>query len=129
MRLCKFHFSIASPSIKPPINKKMIGLAYGAAVSSKLEILSKGKRINGNNATTGIGKASVTHQVIINPAMANTLAAAGGTANGLTKYSSSEIAIPASSEIYLSCCLDKQRNLNENTTYFGLPLTNGFPFT
>jgi hypothetical protein len=60
--------------------------------------------------------------------MANTLAAAGGTANGLTKYSSNEIAIPASSEMNLSCCFVKPWNLNENTTYFGLPLTKGFPF-
>ena len=83
-------------------------MAYGAAVSSNLEILSNGKSINGINATTGIGKDSVTHQVIINPAMANTLAAAGDTEKGLTKYSNSETAIPASSDMNVSCCLDKR---------------------
>ena len=64
-------------------------------------IWSKGKRISGNNATTGIGSASVTHQVIIKPATARTRAACSGTWKGLTKYRNREIASPANKEMNL----------------------------
>ena len=100
------------------MNKKIMGLAYGAAVSSNLEIFSTGKRMRGSNATTGMGKASVSHQVIISAAMANTIAALGDAANGFTKNSKSEITIPASSEINFNCCFFKLLDLPSKYNLF-----------
>jgi len=48
----------------------------------------------GNNATTGIGNASVTHQVIIKPAIAKALQAFGSTPKGFTKNNKSETTTP-----------------------------------
>jgi hypothetical protein len=70
-------------------------------------IFNKGKRINGNNATTGMGKASATHQVIINPATANTLTALASAPNGFTNQSRKAMATPASNEIILIFGLEK----------------------
>ena len=105
MRRCRFHFSIASPNMNPPKKRNITGLAYEAAASSNRVILSKGKKISGNNATTGIGNASVTHQVIINPATAKTLQALLSTEKGLTNQRNNATAIPAKSEMNLTCCL------------------------
>jgi hypothetical protein len=80
--------------MNPPINKKITGFAYGAAESSKDAIFNKGKSIMGNKATTGIGNASVTHQVIIKPATANALQAFGFTLKGFTRSKKSETIIP-----------------------------------
>ena len=44
-----------------------------------------GNKISGNNATTGIGKASVTHHVIINTATDKTIQAFFPTEKGFTK--------------------------------------------
>lgn len=57
----------------------------------------------GNKATTGIGKASVTHQVIINPAIARALHALGLTAKGFTKNKKRETAIPDKIASSFSC--------------------------
>ena len=105
---CRFHFSIARPNINPPMNKKITGCAYGLAASSSLDIPSKGNKTSGSNATTGIGTASVTHQVTINAAMANVFAALASSAKGLKKNKARENTIPATSERNLNCCLDKQ---------------------
>ena len=59
-----------------------------------------------------MGKASVTHQVIIKPAIANTLFAPSSTANGLIKYINKETAIPEKMEMNLSCCFDKPAGLS-----------------
>ena len=78
---------------------------------------SIGKRINGNNATTGIGNASVTHHVIINAAIESTIDALSLIEKGLRKYKTRETTIPASSEISFSCCLEtlsKKQYLNKN---------------
>lgn len=89
----------------------MTGLEYGAAETSRLEIFNSGKRMMGNNATTGIGRASVIHQVIINPAIANTRLAFSSTEKGLTKNKTREIAIPEKSAMDFNCCFDKQPDL------------------
>lgn len=83
----------------------MTGLAYGVAVVSNLAIFNNGNNTNGNKATTGIGIASVTHQVIIKPAIASTFAAVSSTLKGLTTYKKREITMPASSEMNLICNL------------------------
>src|SRR6187200_3122825 len=103
---CKFHFSIASPSINPPINKKITGFAYGAAASSIEAILNKGKKMSGMSATTGIGNASVIHQAIIRPPTANTFEAACPTWKGSTKYKIKATTNPASKEISLRFCFE-----------------------
>ena len=51
-------------------------------------IFSKGYNTNGNSATTARGRASRTHQVIINMATANTSFALASTPNGLIKKKS-----------------------------------------
>lgn len=86
----------------------MTGLEYGAAETSRLEIFKSGNRMMGNNATTGIGRASVIHQVIINPAIAKTIFAFSSTKKGLTKNISSETAIPEKSAMYFNCCFDNR---------------------
>jgi hypothetical protein len=68
------------------MNKKITGFAYELAVVSSEAILNSGKKINGINATTGMGNASDTHNKIINDARAITLLAAGDNANGLVTY-------------------------------------------
>lgn len=89
----------------------MTGFAYGAAETSRLEIFNNGKSMMGSNATTGIGRASVTHQVIINPAIAKTILAFSSTEKGLAKNMSRETAIPEKSEMCFNCCFDKQPDL------------------
>ena len=76
---------MASPSIKPPINKKITSLEYAAAVTFIVEIFSNGNRINGSKAVTGIGKASVTQSPINRAPTAITFAASGFTPKGLMK--------------------------------------------
>ena len=83
--LCRFHFSIARPNRKPPRKRKITGLAKDEAVASSGAILNKGKSTNGNKATTGIGRDSVTHKVIMSTAIAITLFPARGTSNGLIR--------------------------------------------
>jgi len=48
-----------------------------------------------------MGSASVTHQVIINPATASTFRAPGSTLKGLTNQSRKAMATPASNEMIL----------------------------
>ena len=73
-------FIISISSILLCLNQFQIFLAMSLPNTcpiavSKEEIFKRGKRIRGSKATTGIGNASVTHQVIINPAIAKTFAA------------------------------------------------------
>ena len=82
IRLCKCHFSIASPIMKPPIKRKITSFAYGAAASPILETPINGNNTNGMIATTGIGMASEIHHEIINMAIAKTLLAAGSNESG-----------------------------------------------
>ncbi len=56
-------------------------------------ILKMGNKNNGNNATTGIGNASVTHKEIINTPIAITLPAKEGIPNGLIKNKSNAMPI------------------------------------
>ena len=56
-------------------------------------ILKMGNKNNGNKATTGIGKASVTHKEIISTPIAITLPPKGATPNGLIKNKSSAMTI------------------------------------
>jgi hypothetical protein len=59
------------------MNKKMVGLAYGAVVCSRLKTPSEGNRIIGNSEDTAKGAASVIHQVIIHAATPRTSQACG----------------------------------------------------
>src|SRR5687767_9887436 len=68
-------------------------------------MLNTGNSIIGNNATTGIGKASVTHQVIINAPTASTLQASGPTWKGFIKYINRAMVSPPSNEKNLNFCL------------------------
>ncbi len=61
-------------------------------MASNGAIFNKGNKTNGNNATTGIGNASVTHKQIITAANANILFAAGSTWKGFTAYMINAIA-------------------------------------
>ena len=58
------------------------------------------------SATTGIGNASVIHQVIIRPPTANTFEAACPTWKGSTKYKIKATTKPASKEISLRFCFE-----------------------
>lgn len=48
----------------PPSNKNTIGSAYGAVVAPTVIAPVTGNTTMGNNDVTGIGIASVTHQMI-----------------------------------------------------------------
>ena len=80
----------------------MTGFAYGEAADSIVDIFNSGNSNNGSNATTGIGSASVTHQVIIRPATASTFAATASTWKGLTMTRKSETTTPESNETSFS---------------------------
>ena len=67
--------------------------------------------MTGTRATTGMGNASVTHQVIISPAIANTFTAPGATLNGLMKYKTKATNTPASRETILSFCFEIAANV------------------
>ena len=67
--------------------------------------------MSGMSATTGIGSASVTHQVIISPPTANTFAAPCSTLKGLTKYKIRATTSPASNEINLRFCFEIAANV------------------
>jgi hypothetical protein len=81
--LCRFHFSMPSPIMNPPMKRKITSFEYEIATSENLEMPSKGNITNGNNATTGIGIASVIHHTIIIAATARTLHGVGANASGL----------------------------------------------
>ena len=70
--LCKFHFSMARPSMNPPIKRKIILSAYGAAVASIVAMFINGKKMIGSKATTGMGSPPLTHRLIIRVAIDNT---------------------------------------------------------
>ena len=61
---------IATAKIKPPKNKKMLGLAYAAAAALKSIIPNNGNKASGRRDVTGSGIASVPHQLAINSATA-----------------------------------------------------------
>ncbi len=84
IRLCRFHFSIASPIINPPRNKKITGLAYEEAVASIVLMLNNGNNTNGSNAVTAMGNASETQSAMISAATAITLLAPPESSKGLT---------------------------------------------
>ena len=56
------------------------------ATTSIAAIFKSGKNTNGNKATTGIGKASLTHKVIIKKATVITLFALTSNPKGFKKY-------------------------------------------
>ena len=62
------------------------------------------------SATTGMGNASVTHHVIISPAIANTFAAFCSTWKGLIKYKIKATITPATKEISLRFCFEIAAN-------------------
>jgi hypothetical protein len=94
IRLWRFHFSMASPIMNPPMKRKITGLLYDLEVSSMLLIPSNGRRIRGTSATTGMGSVSATHQTIIRIAMATALRASGSRANGLRAHEAKARAAP-----------------------------------
>jgi hypothetical protein len=65
------------------MKRKITSFEYDIATSENLEMPSKGNITNGNNATTGIGIASVIHHTIIIAATASTLHGVGANASGL----------------------------------------------
>jgi hypothetical protein len=81
--LCRFHFSIPSPIMNPPMKRKITSFEYELATSENLEMPNNGKITKGNSATTGIGIASVIHHTIIIAATASTLDGMGANASGL----------------------------------------------
>jgi hypothetical protein len=64
-----------SANIKPPINKNIIELAYGAAASETEKTLKRGKSTIGRRAVANMGIASVIHQMSIQAATADTFQA------------------------------------------------------
>src|SRR5699024_4423567 len=70
IRRCKFHFSIASAIINPPINKNIVSSPYEEAVKSISSPLVIGNKTRGNKEVTGIGTASVIHHVAIQMVLA-----------------------------------------------------------
>src|SRR5687768_12519750 len=62
-----------------------MGLENEEAVASMEAIFKRGNNTNGNNATTGMGMASLIHKAMINVQTAKTLFALASTCNGLTK--------------------------------------------
>jgi len=73
IRLCRFHFSIPNPIMNPPMKRKITSFEYEDATTENFEMPSNGNATNGNNATTGIGMASVIHHTIIITEIANAL--------------------------------------------------------
>src|SRR5699024_85435 len=67
-RRCRLDFSVARPRITPPMTKKITVPAYGAATSSMVPMPNSGNSTNGSNDVTGIGAASVIHQIAIHRA-------------------------------------------------------------
>jgi hypothetical protein len=63
-------------------------------VASNGDILNNGNKTNGNTATTGIGKASLTHKKIINMAIDNTFDDALSKAKGFRYQNPNEIKTP-----------------------------------
>ena len=59
---------MARPSKKPPKNRKIVGLAYGAVALASVSIPNSGISRMGNSEVAGIGIASVDHQIAIRPA-------------------------------------------------------------
>lgn len=68
-----------------------MGLEKEEAVVSMEATLKRGKRIKGNNATTGIGMASLSHSEMINAPIASTLLALASTWKGFIKKINTEI--------------------------------------
>src|SRR5688500_749945 len=68
-----------------------MGLEKEEAVASIVAIFKRGNSTNGNNATTGMGMASLIHKAMINVTTAKTLFALASTCNGLTKKIKREI--------------------------------------
>ena len=75
-------FWSAAAMTKPPRNRKMTGLAYGAAARSMGMRSSKGSSSNGRRAVADSGIASVIHHVAMSTAIADTFHAAGSMASG-----------------------------------------------
>ena len=74
MRMCKFHFCIARASTKPPINRKIVSLAYGVTALLKVSTPRIGNSTIGSRAVAGKAIASVIHQIPISTATAATMA-------------------------------------------------------
>jgi hypothetical protein len=70
IRRCKFHFSIARATIKPPIKRKITWLKYSAETSIPLIIPKRGNMATGKSAVIARGIASVIHQIAIRSATA-----------------------------------------------------------
>ena len=68
--------------MNPPMKRKMMGLAYGAAVSPIPVTPRTGKRTSGRSAVAGIGTASVTHQTAMSSPTAAVRHAAGAIPSG-----------------------------------------------
>jgi hypothetical protein len=100
IRLWRFHFSIANPIMNPPIKRNTTSLAYGAVVSFILAILNRGNNTIGKSATTGMGNASVIHQVIINEATDITLRAFSSNWKGLKAHMTNASIKPVAIPIY-----------------------------
>ena len=73
-RLC---LSKPRPNKKPPMNRNIILLAYGAVASSTVKTPVNGNRTIGKSAVIAIGAASVIHQIIIQVAIPITFHASG----------------------------------------------------
>src|SRR5690625_487114 len=86
-RRWRFDFSVASPRMTPPMTKKITVLAYGAATSSKVPIPKSGNSTSGNNEVTGIGAASVIHQIAIHNAHPATARPSNESESGRTSPS------------------------------------------
>jgi len=68
------------------MNKKIAGLAYGAAASAVLQMPNSGNNTMGNKETTAMGNASVTHSVTMSPAQATAFCANGCSPKGLVAH-------------------------------------------
>lgn len=75
--LWRCHRCMAKAMKNPPMNRKMRGLAYGAAAVFASEICKRGKNATGRRDVAGMGMASVIHQVAMRSAMAAIFWASG----------------------------------------------------
>ena len=85
IRSCSRQRSTAAARMNPPMKRKMMGSAYGAAASLTDAAPSSGRNAKGSKAVAAIGIASVTHQTTMSAASDTTHQASGVSPSGGAK--------------------------------------------
>src|SRR5699024_7776837 len=94
-RRCRLDFSVARPRMTPPMTKKITVPAYGAAISSMVPIPNSGNNTSGRSDVTGIGAASVIHQMAIHSAQPATARPSKDSESGRTSAKSNPATGPS----------------------------------